>query len=186
MITSKDFIKLGIRQLIGKAKKYAKIDSSNFNSKTIKKDNVGRLVGYIAELGFKQHLNSKEIEYTWDGGNSYDYDFTIGGVRVDLKTKDRTVAPRIDYECSIAEYSNQDCEYFIFASLERNKAKNIYNRLWILGFISKDEYMKKSNQLRVGDIDPSNNWTVKEACRNLAISELYSIDSFFDRIGNKL
>ena len=39
-------------------------------------------------------------------------------------------------------------------------------------WLTKEEYFDKANLLKKGEIDPSNNFTVKADCYNLKISEL--------------
>ena len=38
--------------------------------------------------------------------------------------------------------------------------------------LGKDEYFKKATFLKKGDVDPSNNYTVRADCYNLKINEL--------------
>ena len=48
---------------------------------------------------------------------------------------------------------------------------------WILGYKTKEEYFKEANFLKQGQIDPSNNYTVKADCYNLKIKNLHSIEN---------
>jgi hypothetical protein len=106
--------------------------------------------------------------------NTYDYDILIGDKRFEVKTKDRTVAPRPEYECSIPNYNTKQlADYYIFVSLLRKN--NDYLKGYVLGYMSKDEYFKKATLLKKGDIDKSNNFTVKADCWNLKINELHQI-----------
>jgi hypothetical protein len=45
-----------------------------------------------------------------------------------------------------------------------------------LGLISHDKYFELARELKKGDIDPSNNYTVKADCFNLSIEDLQSED----------
>ena len=56
----------------------------------------GGLVGYIGEA-LVLHLQGGEIKDT------YDYDLiNADGVKIDVKTKERKVAPRSNYNCTVA------------------------------------------------------------------------------------
>ena len=46
---------------------------------------------------------------------------------------------------------------------------------WILGYLNKEDYFKKSTFLKKGEIDPSNNWKVSTDCYNLSINKLNNI-----------
>lgn len=104
--------------------------------------------------------------------NTKDYDLcTEDGVRIDVKTKRCTSAPKEYYECSIAAHgTRQECDEYIFVRVLNN-----LTRAWILGRISKDEYFEKAVRHKKGEVDESNNFTFKADCYNLQISELWPI-----------
>ena len=79
--------------------------------------------------------------------------------------------PRIFYDCSVAETSlHQDCDEYIFVSVLNDMSK-----AWLLGRMDRKEYFDKARYMKKGDIDPSNNFTVKANCYNLQIKELNEI-----------
>lgn len=128
----------------------------------------GNLAGFLGEECVLKAI-SKAVK-----SNTYDYDILIGDKRFEVKTKDRTVVPRIEYECSIPNYNTKQlADYYIFVSLLRKN--NDYLKGYVLGYMSKEEYFKKATLLKKGDIDKSNNFTVKADCWNLKISELHQI-----------
>ena len=104
--------------------------------------------------------------------NTAHYDlYTDQGVRIDVKTKRCTSAPKPFYECSIAAHgTKQDCDEYVFVRVLNN-----LQRAWILGRISKDEYYSKAIRHKRGEVDESNNFTFKSDCYNLEISELWPI-----------
>lgn len=104
--------------------------------------------------------------------NTAHYDlYTDQGVRIDVKAKRCSSAPKPFYECSIAAHgAKQECDEYIFVRVLNN-----LQRVWILGRISKDEYFKKAVRHKRGDRDESNNFTFKSDCYNLEISELWPI-----------
>lgn len=125
----------------------------------------GNIVGFLGEICFlKQYPEAFR-------DNDYDHDIIYKNKRVEVKTKDRTVIPKSHYECSIANYNTKQLtDYYFFVSLLRQGCE--YKKGYLLGYIRKDEYFKRAKLLRKGDIDPSNNFTVRADCWNLPISEL--------------
>jgi hypothetical protein len=122
----------------------------------------GNLIGFIGE-----ELAQKVI-----GGriqNSYDYDIILAsGKTVDVKTKKTTVIPKDNYDCSVASYNTkQKCDYYCFV-----RVKDDLSCGWVLGVYDKKDYFKDAVFLKKGQIDPSNNFTVKADCYNIKINQL--------------
>lgn len=100
--------------------------------------------------------------------NTYNYDIIFDGKRIDVKTKQTTVKPLPHYECSVAAYNTkQDCDEYAFVRVLKD-----YTVGWFLGSIPKKEYFERARFLRKGDIDPSNDFTVRADCYNLSIDSL--------------
>ena len=125
----------------------------------------GTVVAYIGEEVVKRVLHGK-IEDT------YDYDVTYGdGTKVDVKTKERTVPPRENYNCTVADFNTkQKCDRYAFVRVEYKNRR--WGRAWLLGWLTHDEYFKKAKKLTKGEIDHSNGFLVKADCYNVAISDL--------------
>ena len=123
----------------------------------------GNLVGFIGEYVVADYLDGTI-------NNTYDYDITHCNVRIDVKTKECTSPPKPYYECSIAGYNTkQQCDVYVFTRVCNRKC-------WILGWMLKEDYFKRAKFMKKGQIDTSNNFTVKADCYNLAISDLKSIE----------
>ena len=72
------------------------------------------------------------------------------------------------YECSIAEVnSTQECDYYAFTRVKKD-----FSISWYLGVMPKNQYFQKAKFLKKGDVDPTNNYTVRASCYNLAIEDL--------------
>lgn len=122
----------------------------------------GNIAGFIGEEIARHVLGGMEK-------NTYDYDLiTEQGLRVDVKTKRTSVKPKDYYECSVAALNTkQDCDYYAFV-----RVHNDMHTAWFLGVYPKESYYEHATLLKKGDIDPSNNFTVKSDCYNLPISSL--------------
>tara|TARA_R110000868_G_scaffold376794_1_gene641893 strand:+ start:473 stop:946 length:474 start_codon:yes stop_codon:yes gene_type:complete len=121
----------------------------------------GSLAGFIGEQIFMNVLGGE-----WK--NTYDYDVIISEKRIDVKTKQTTVKPKPYYDCSVASYNTkQDCDAYAFVRVKKDLSVG-----WLLGIKPKDKYFKESTFMRKGEVDPSNNFTVRADCYNLRIDKL--------------
>ena len=135
----------------------------------------GAIVAYLGEAVVKRVLNG-EIEDT------YDYDVTYGNsIKVDVKTKERTVPPRENYNCTVADFNTkQKCDEYAFVSV-----LNDHSAAWYLGKISKEDFYKEAKFYEEGELDPdsppSKDFYFKADCYNIPISKL-SLDNALDAL----
>ena len=135
----------------------------------------GATVAYIGEAVVKRVLNG-EIEDT------YDYDVMYGdSIKVDVKTKERTVPPRENYNCTVADFNTkQKCDEYAFVSV-----LNDHSTAWYLGKISKEDFYKEAKFYEEGELDPdsppSKDFYFKADCYNIPISKL-SLDNALDAL----
>ena len=122
----------------------------------------GNLSGFLGEELVKLLLRAEEK-------NTYNYDLVLPNKKtIDVKTKRTTVKPKEFYECSIAAYNvKQQCDYYVFCRILSNLSKG-----WVLGYMAKADYFDRATLLRKGEVDSSNNFTVKADCYNLPIKKL--------------
>lgn len=125
---------------------------------------TSNVIGCLGEILVQKHLNASP-------SNTYDYDIVHNGRRIDVKTKRCDSVPQSYYDCSVAAHgSQQDCDEYVFVRVLHN-----LKRAWILGGISKDDFYQKAKRWKRGDIDPSNNFTFRADCYNIAIKELEDV-----------
>ena len=125
----------------------------------------GNLSGILGEYIAHQHLPNS----IWK--NTYDYDLIEDGKRIDVKTKRSKYKPLEFYDVAIAETSlHQECDEYTFVTILNDMSK-----AWIVGRMKHKKYFEKARHMKKGDIDPSNNFTVKANCYNLQIKELEEI-----------
>ena len=122
----------------------------------------GNIAGFLGEEVANQIICGKIT-------NTYDYDIVDDcDIRYDVKTKRCTSEPKDKYECSVAAYNTkQDCDGYAFV-----RVLNDFSIGWFLGVLTKQDYFDKATFLKKGDVDPSNNYTVKADCYNVRIDEL--------------
>ena len=139
----------------------------------------GNIAGFLGEF-----IAAREIGAEVD--NSYQHDLRFGTTTIDVKTKRCTSKPRDFYECSIAAYNTkQKCDIYVFTRLLWHKAKpQVWERGWLLGWLPKKEYFEQATFLKKGQVDPSNNYTVKADCFNLKISCLNDMGTLGENDGS--
>lgn len=124
----------------------------------------GNVAGFIGELLVADFYGATRVS-----GNR-NYDMTVGDLRVDVKTKRRTVEPAPHYFATVAAYNTkQECDYYVFTSV-----LTTLDFGWICGWLSKDEFFEKAQFFRKDDPDPSGQfgWTFTADCYNVPLSEL--------------
>tara|TARA_Y100001951_G_C11158777_1_gene193548 strand:- start:179 stop:652 length:474 start_codon:yes stop_codon:yes gene_type:complete len=122
----------------------------------------GNLAGIIGEYIVHKHLKTSE----WK--NTYNYDLIYNNNKIDVKTKRCNSKPKENYDCSVAKTSlHQNCDEYIFVRI-----LNDFSLAWIVGKKNQKEYFKSARKMVKGQIDPSNNFTVRADCYNLQINEL--------------
>ena len=94
----------------------------------------GNVAGFIGE-----HL--AQSVYGGEMINTFKYDLVLpDGRRIDVKTKRTGVKPKTDYDCTVTDFQiDYDCDGYIFVRVLRN-----YEKGWVLGSISKEDFKKKS------------------------------------------
>lgn len=112
------------------------------------------------------------------------HDFTVADKwTLEVKTKDRTVAPLPSYECSVPAYvaDHQTADFFVFVSLQRNRslptALENFTRAHVVGVSTREMLTAKSMLRQTGEVDPANGVQFWTACYNLRISDLQGMMS---------
>lgn len=127
----------------------------------------GNLVGCLGEQALLRFLPGSTAE------NTYQHDVLWDGWTFECKTKDRTVPPKASYNASVACFNTkQQADYYAFFSAVHIKNTKIYTEVYFCGFITPEEFYKKSTPVEEGDHDQSNDWYAPTASRSLHYSEL--------------
>ena len=141
----------------------------------------GAQAGKLGELVAYEYLSKCGVQFEEIDCSEYDAVFYSlnNKYTLEVKTKERTVAPREDYECSAFAYNqdHQKPDYYIFISLLADKTKGReditrFTRAYILGSMSGADFDTHSRSLDTGYIDPTNNWSPTKDTRNVYIRDL--------------
>jgi len=168
-----------------------------YNKETIRTDNSGRYLGFMGELKTLEYFHSQGIKYSWKNRDpntkepSYNFDAKINGYKIEIKTKDRSVSPRLEYEASVAQNSNkklQECNFYIFTSISRKgHPEKDYSdcEYTLLGYMSKEEFTQKSYLRLQGKVDPTNNFGTPKQCWNIFHDQLHPISELLEILKDK-
>ena len=130
----------------------------------------GREVGSIGEVIFCKVMGGVPVS----PDNPYNYDVKVGNRTYDVKSKECTSPPRMDYFASVAAANiRQECDCYCFMRVLKPKG-GTYERAWVMGFLSKKEFFEKAIFYREGELDPSSTfgWRFKADCYNIKYSDL--------------
>jgi hypothetical protein len=134
---------------ISKAKDIRKKRDQQYGNIYQEVDSDLRWVGDLGEICLNKWLKNKGwAEYSWHIDNTAGKpDFTINGIRIDVKTVKRKVPPRMNYTAQItARHKNSPVDELFFFSYEFQ-----IKRLWFLGGIKKKDFLDKADYYKAGD-----------------------------------
>lgn len=142
-------------------------------------------VGCIGEVVFERFLDHHRICYR-DDTSSTERDYVIDDeFTVDVKTKDRTVLPRADYDNTVPLYNHehQRPDFYYFISLLRDTTAEAndpyrFSVACLLGGISLADLDRVGTRWKAGQVDPRNGTKFWTSCINVPMTELLSNDDF--------
>jgi len=139
-------------------------------------------VGVLGEVIVREQLSLRGVPAKPIFTTSHDLELS-NQKRIEVKTKDRTVPPKPDYECSVPRYNHehQDVDYYIFVSLQRSKNSDDtslerFQTCHIVGVANQRMMKERGIDRETGETDPRNGTTFWTACRNIYIRDLASLD----------
>jgi hypothetical protein len=125
----------------------------------------GNVIGFLGEEMFCQYTGARRM-------NTYDYDVTLDGQKIDVKTKRTTVRPDYHYNVSVAAANTkQKCDSYYFVRVHTSLEYG-----WLLGGIRKTPFYEAATFNRKGEEDNTSGWLFKADCYNLPISGLINFD----------
>lgn len=132
-------------------------------------------VGATGEIVAMRYLRACGFEVVDSG--TYEKDLLVDGLRVEVKTKERSVAPRMNYDCSAPAYNRdkQIPDWWLFVSLTnggRGRGVERFRDAWVCGAILDADLRAKGRLLGVDDVDKSNGWKPTIPVWNVHISDL--------------
>lgn len=164
--------------MIEKAQDWAEYLGSINNSIT---KGGGNLAGRLGELALANYLGVCVEDHK-------DYDMIYNGEKIEVKTKRRTVPPKLNYDVSVAATSaHQKPDRYAFISIEfEGKTStgqkgsffvwpSFYHKvksIWLVGDMAADKYFKLATEWNRGDEDESNGFVTLVDMFNMRIGDL--------------
>ena len=137
-------------------------EQQRFNNKHSFRGENGQYIGMIGEVIFERVFNDvKRV-------NTYDCDFIYESIKIDVKTKQCSFKPKMDYSCTVEDYTKdiQDCDLYVFIRINKEHTK-----AWILGQKFKSDFFEQATFRKKGDV-ASNGLIYKKDHWDLPIYEL--------------
>lgn len=146
-------------------------------------------IGCLGEAIVESWLKFNKIWYSNETDQTtHDYSLK-NGQTFEVKTKDRTVPMKANYECTIPDYNSehQNPDFYIFVSIQRNKENNStdirrFHTAYIVGGVNKEYFKSNSKEWKKGEIDLSNDMTIKFDCHNIAANLLAKPDKVIEKL----
>lgn len=118
---------------------------------------AARFIGALGEIAFAQYTGLVPFQSA-----TYHYDFIDKGITYDVKTKDRNVLCRPDFEASAyADNIKQNYDIYVACSILAP-----FKSIQIIGWITKSDYWTNRIAVPAGTMDISNGWEASIDCYN--------------------
>ena len=151
----------------------------------VEKDTDLRWVGDLGEICFNQWLKQEGFcDYHWHLRNSAgNPDFTLGDIKIDIKTVKRKVPPKADYTAQITgRHKDSPADELFFYSYQY-----LVKKMWLLGGISKTAFISKAQHYKGGE-NVHSNYQIREGHEiyNAPLSILISSDKWISNLKEKI
>jgi hypothetical protein len=134
-------------------------------------------IGALGEVIAESWLARNDVQF--QSVRTTRTDLVLSGQKtLEIKTKDRTVAPKLEYEASIPLYNHdhQQPDYYLFVSLERKRGQSSnlanFHTAHIVGASSVRRMHQHGKVWEAGETDPDNGTTFWTDCLNIKIGKL--------------
>ncbi len=138
----------------------------------------GNMAGYLGEEAVAAFLGADVVSND-EGVAKYNHDLLLDGKRIEVKTKQRKVAPLQEWPVSIAKTSkHQKPDLFMFVSLEFDKVLDIdhLKHVWLVGQKTPEEYFQEAKFLSKGTKDSYNGFIAHVDMYNLPMNKLDKVE----------
>lgn len=155
---------------------------------------AANFVGILGELVAEKWFTEQGINFIADKAKTHDYRISHDGRTIDVKTKDRSVAPLPAYDCSVPLYNHsfQLPDYYLFVSLQRTGGRTTgrnqefkpynFHTAFIVGAANQHLMHKHGLIWRAGEVDPTNNTKFWTDCLNVYVNQLRTPSSFAETL----
>lgn len=136
----------------------------------------GNFTGFIGEYAVK-HFFNQPLDF-----ETYDYDMILGDEKFDIKSKKTTVIPKMSYDASVCDKNlKQKCDHYLFVRVYWPIHSELPLKAYMMGYYPAQKFISEATAWKKGQLDPTNNYTVKEDCRNLFYHQMNSIANLVEK-----
>jgi hypothetical protein len=153
------------------------------NSLTFSTDSDSMVIGSLGEFAFGEYLTHLNMPFEYK--DKLDHDYIINNTKIEIKTKKQTVPNdpiSKKFESSINNYSKNyqlnDNDFYVFCRIYYNNISKNIEYGWLISYMKKIDYYKKSVFWEEGEKDPSNGLVFKKDAWNLEYSEMNKMIGF--------
>jgi len=140
-------------------------------------------VGFLGEIVAEAWFNKHRLLFQ-DDRSKTTHDYILNKkITLDVKTKDRTVIPRTNFDNSVPLYNHnhQRPDYYLFISLLRDKQFDDddirrFKKAFIVGSIDIETLESTGKTWKAGEIDPSNKTKFWTDCINIPMDKLIPLN----------
>ena len=163
-----DFVLVPITKRMYFSAKQKSLEMGELNNSIMKgKRNI---IGFLGEELIIRYFSKAKAQ------NTYDYDIILGNLLADIKSKQTSVEPRLNFDVSVPAFNTrQKTDAYIFCRIFKKDWR--YPQGWIIGWMFKNDFYKKARFYKKGDYDKSNNFTFNADSYNLSINQLNQTNS---------
>lgn len=152
-LSKDDYLNLMLKS-IREGKKMGVLDNSV-------KSGGGNKTGFLGEFAFLEAFGGER-------DHTYEYDIMYDDMKVEVKTKKRTVDPQPHYQADIFDLNTeQDCDIYYFVSINSEE-----ERVWMCGYLTPDEFYDRASFKKKGQMNHENGHVYQEDCWVLPYTEL--------------
>lgn len=166
-------------------------DRTKLNQYTYKSNGEGIELGCLSEIIFEKQLDYYQVPSDdWSNDNTTVLDYIVRGIRVEIKSKSRTVRPQLDYACTVSHYNfdHQNVDFYYFVSFQKSGDGTVGiggivwpNSAYLVGASSKQFFKAHSVFLKKGEQDGPN-MSIKFDCHNIYIHHTIPNWSFMIKV----
>ena len=155
-----------------------RVDNSPIYENSHRKKSANQ-VGFLGEVVIEEFFRENGVNFS-DEREKTTHDYLINGnITLDVKTKDRTVRLKKDYDNSVPLYnhSHQRPDYYYFISLLRNRSDNSecirrFTEAYLVGGIDLETLERIGKHWKKGEIDTRNGTEFWTDCINVSMEQL--------------
>jgi len=135
---------------------HKKIKSASINDRTVVRHYRSQETGFLGECAFGRYLQDNNIDFEYHGDCSFDFDFIVNGIYIDVKSSGTKYGKKPEHNCILTQYQEkQRTDIYVFTAVSQSK-------VWLMGWEDKKRFWQNGERKSKGEI--SGNLAIKQDC----------------------